>query len=476
MLNSKRQRDFQALFNTSTGVDNTLLERYNLAGPRYTSYPTAPVWVDSFGHNELTAMLHTTKQAQVSLPYSVYIHLPFCESRCHFCACNVVITQQKEHAEHYLGLLFKEIDLIKPMLDVNRPVVQLHFGGGTPTYLSVEQLNRLCEKLKDTFRFAEEAEMSVEVDPRVTSAEQLAVLAKHGFNRVSMGVQDVNPQVQQAINRIQSVEQTRSLIEAARGTGYKGVNVDLIYGLPHQTPESFHQTVETIIRLQPDRLAVYNYAHVPWMAPWQKYLPEEAMPQGTTKYAIFRQATQQFLEAGYVYIGMDHYAKPTDELAHAWEEGGLYRNFMGYTTRAGQAELIGLGLSAISGWKAHFSQNVKKLSQYEAAIEAGQLPVWRGYALNEDDLIRQRVIMEVMCMNRLRYADIQTAFGVDVPTYFEEAIRALAPLAEDGLCIITPEGIELTPLGRIFSRNIAMAFDGYLKPATEGKPLYSKTL
>jgi oxygen-independent coproporphyrinogen III oxidase len=316
---SPRQQAFYDTFSSSTGVSDVLLNRYNLAGPRYTSYPTAPVWVESFDATALTAMLQETQHLNRALPYSVYVHLPFCEARCHFCACNVVITKQKEHAEHYLTLLFREIDLMLPLLEPSRPVVQLHFGGGTPTYLTPEQLHRLCEKLHASFTFTPNAEISVEVDPRVTTPEHLSVLRQNGFNRVSMGVQDVNPRVQEAINRVQSVEQTAALVASARQLGYGGVNMDLIYGLPYQTPETFEQTVETIIGLNPDRLAVYNYAHVPWMAPWQTYMPEEAMPQGTTKYAIFRRAAQQFLEAGYVYIGMDHYARPTDELATAWE-------------------------------------------------------------------------------------------------------------------------------------------------------------
>ena len=473
-----RQADFKELFVHSTGVEDALLERYNLSGPRYTSYPTAPVWQDTFSADALIAMLEKTQTSQNDLPYSLYIHLPFCESRCHFCACNVVITKQKQHAEKYLELLFQEIDLLLPHLDLSRPVMQFHLGGGTPTYLTPEQLKRLWVKINQHFTFHPDAEISLEADPRVTTREHLETLASLGFNRISMGVQDVDPTVQEAIHRVQSVEETQTLIETARAVGFDGVNVDLIYGLPHQTAESFYETVATIIRLNPDRLAVYNYAHVPWMAPWQSYMPQEAMPKGTEKYVIFRQATKQFLEAGYVYIGMDHYAKPDDEMARAWDDASLHRNFMGYTVRAGQAELVGLGLSAISSWQGTYSQNVKKLSQYETAISSGKLPTWRGYGLSGDDLLRQAVIMQLMCQNRLDFASIDAQFKIHFENYFADALEALKALEADGLLSIQNRVIEFSPLGRIFSRNIAMPFDAYFKGQSSGtqKPLFSKTL
>jgi oxygen-independent coproporphyrinogen-3 oxidase len=473
-----RQAAFKDLFLHSTGVEDALLERYNLSGPRYTSYPTAPVWRDDFKAEDLVTLLNTSKKTSASLPYSLYIHLPFCESRCHFCACNVVVTKQKQHAERYLQLLFQEIDLLVPYLDLNRPVMQLHLGGGTPTYMTPEQLERLWDKLTQHFNIHAEAEISLEADPRVTTKEHLMTLARLGFNRISLGVQDVDPTVQVAVHRVQSIEETQFLMETARAVGFKGVNVDLIYGLPYQTPATFYETVDTIIRLNPDRLAVYNYAHVPWMAPWQNYLPEAEMPKGTDKYAIFRQATKQFLEADYVYIGMDHYAKPEDELAQAWESGDLHRNFMGYTTRAGQAELVGLGLSAISSWQGYYSQNVKKLSQYEQALNANTLPLWRGYSLTTDDLLRQAVIMQLMCQNRLDFASIDARFKITFETYFADALEALKPLEADGLLTIKHRRIEFSPLGRIFSRNIAMPFDAYLQGqiASTQKPLFSKTL
>jgi oxygen-independent coproporphyrinogen III oxidase len=473
-----RQLAFNELFLQHTGVEDALLERYNLSGPRYTSYPTAPVWQDAFNAPALLNRLTAPQHQHPALPYSLYIHLPFCESRCHFCACNVVITKQTQHAEKYLELLFQEIELLVPHLELSRPVMQFHLGGGTPTYLSPQQLERLWRKINQHFTFHRDAEISLEADPRVTTEEHLQTLARLGFNRISLGVQDVDPTVQAAIARVQSVEETQTLIDTARAVGFEGVNVDLIYGLPHQSAQSFYETVATIISLNPDRLAVYNYAHVPWMAPWQSYMNQEAMPKGTEKYAIFRQATKQFLEAGYVYIGMDHYAKPDDEMARAWEEGSLHRNFMGYTVRAGQAELVGLGLSAISSWKGHYSQNVNKLSQYEAALGAGQLPTWRGYALSEEDLLRQAVIMQLMCQNRLDFASIDAQFGITFETHFAEALNALKPLEADGLLSIKHRRIEFSPLGRIFSRNIAMPFDAYLQGqiASTQKPLFSKTL
>lgn len=480
-----RQTDFYNLFTQHTeAVPPELLQRYNLSGPRYTSYPTAPVWTEAFTASDLTTVLAEKKQSTLlqQTPFSLYVHLPFCESRCLFCGCNVVITKQTQHAETYLGYLFKEMELLIPQLDTTRPVVQIHYGGGTPTYLTPEQLSRVTERLKQSFNVAPDAEISIECDPRVTTTEQLATLRSLGFNRISLGVQDVDTKVQHTINRIQPLEQTAALIESARELGFDGVNVDLIYGLPFQTPESFKATIEAILPLSPDRLAVYNYAHVPWMAPHQKQMPEEALPAGELKYQMFKQTTRMLLEAGYVYIGMDHFAKPNDELAKAWDATTLHRNFQGYTTRAGQAELVGMGLSSISSWEGHFSQNLKKLSTYYTALDAGTLPTWRGYALSDDDKIRRTVISRLMCDNRLNFESIEQQFGIVFDTYFADALEGLKPLLADGLATLEADVLEFTPLGRIFSRNIAMCFDAYLpqpnQTNTAEKPtaLFSKTL
>lgn len=483
-----RQADFATLFQQSTIVPNALLQHYNLTGPRYTSYPTAPIWNEAFSAPQLATVLGQSKTQEFNTqPYSVYVHLPFCENRCLFCGCNVVITKQKTHAETYLSYLEKELALMAEKLDLSRPVTQFHYGGGTPTYLTPEQLDQITTLFFNTFNLASDAEIAVEVDPRVTTVDHLQTLANLGFNRISLGVQDFNPQTQEAINRIQPFEQTQALVQQARSLGFKGVNIDLIYGLPFQAPETFKRTIEQVLLLKPERLALYNYAYIPWMAPWQKQMPEESLPSGEMKYAIFCQSTQQFLQAGYQYIGMDHFALPADELSVAWETETLNRNFMGYTTRSGQAELVGFGVSAISSWHGHYSQNLKKLPAYYEALDAETLPTWRGYELSVDDLIRQAVIQSLMCQNTVSYSDIARQLlenpkfktvqsealitSFEFISYFADELKALAPLAEDGLLVFTSTGFELTPLGRIFSRNVAMVFDAHLvKPSAEQSP------
>jgi oxygen-independent coproporphyrinogen-3 oxidase len=493
MMSTQRQSAFLQLFNQHVVVPPALLQRYNLSGPRYTSYPTVPVWQEANTEGfEAEPQLRHRLQAAFTLPVplALYIHLPFCAQRCLFCGCNVVITQQTSHAETYLGYLFKEIELVAALHGgTPQPVTQLHLGGGTPTYLSPQQLQRLVQKLKQHFTLEHQAELSVEVDPRVTTREHLEALAAEGFNRISLGLQDFNPATQQAIARIQSVQQTTQQVQWARELGFAGVNIDLIYGLPHQTLETFAHTVQQTLALRPDRLALYNYAHVPWMAPWQRQLEEgdNTLPSGELKYQLFCQSVQALLQAGYVYIGMDHFALPEDELSHAWEEGTLHRNFMGYTTRSGQAQLVGLGLSAISGWQGHYSQNIKKLKPYYAALDAGELPVWRGLVLSDDDQQRRWVVQRIMCQQRVVFAEWALAFEA-LPAFekaFAPELQALEPLVADGLLVWEQAaegqpatGFVLTPLGRIFSRNVAMVFDAHLakEPPTTEATQFSKTL
>ena len=474
------QQAFLELFENSTQVSDLLLDKYNLSGPRYTSYPTAPVWTeeDHDGHWFKTTVLgEALPQQEDSRSLSIYVHLPFCESRCLFCSCNVVITRQKEQAERYLGYLFKEIDMVAAQVTKKRQVVQIHWGGGTPTYMDSDQLQRVFEKLASCFTIDKEAEISLEVDPRVTSFEQLERLRTLGFNRVSMGVQDFDPKVQETIKRLQSYELTKALVDKARSLGYGGVNIDLIYGLPFQSLDRFRETVEQILQLRPDRLALYNYAHVPWISPWQKTMPEEAMPGPDAKFDIFRMAIAAFLRAGYHYIGMDHFALPDDELAVAFREGTLHRNFMGYTTRAGEAEMLAFGVSAISGLEGHYSQNLKKLSTYYQAIEEDQLPTWRGYELNQDDQIRRKVIQQLMCLGYLEFQAIESEYDIEFYTYFAEEVERLKVMESDGLIVIeASKSMQLTALGRILARNIAMVFDVYLKKKSPEKPLFSKTL
>lgn len=457
-----------------------LLQKYNTTGPRYTSYPTAPVWQDSYNAEAHQKTIQDTNQPMGSNqhPLSLYVHLPFCESRCLFCGCNVVITQQRDQAEKYLGYLFQEIETVAAWMDLNRPVVQFHWGGGTPTYLSEEQMVRLFNFQTERFQLAPGAEVAIEVDPRVTTPSQLTVLKTLGFNRISLGVQDFNPQVQEAIHRIQPLEMTAATTELCRSLGFEGINFDLIYGLPHQTVDRFEKTVREVIRLGPDRIALYSYAHVPWLSPHQKQMPEAALPESETKFQILQTAQQLLTEAGYLYIGMDHFAKPTDELSLALHNGNLHRNFMGYTVQHGSlpSDLYGFGVSAISGFQGQFAQNWRKLSQYYEAIDSGQMPTMRGYQLSVEDRLRQAVILGILCQGQVQFEAIRQRFGIDFLSHFAEALPQLQDLAADGLVVLSDKQLQVTPLGRLFSRNIAMPFDAYLLQLRGEKPTFSKTV
>lgn len=468
-------QELSALFNTKNPLTPELLTKYSVQGPRYTSYPTAPIWQEAWDSSKLPVIL----AKPTDRPLSIYVHLPFCEQRCLFCSCNVVITQQKEQAEKYLGYLFQEIERIAGWVDTSRPVVQLHWGGGTPTYLNCEQMERLYLKLHQHFTFAPDAEIAIEVDPRVTSNQQLATLKHLGFNRLSLGLQDLDPKVQQAVDRIQPFEMTDALMKEARHLGFNGLNLDLIYGLPHQTLDSFLETLKGVLALNPDRIALYNYAYVPWLSPWQKNIDETTLPEAAVRLDIFRQALKYLLNHGYHYIGMDHFAKPEDELSLALQNNTLHRNFMGYTTRAGQADLIGLGVSAISCLEGHFYQNLKKLSTYYNAIETSQSVVWRGYSLNQDDQIRRFVIQQILCQGQLDFKKVNSLFNINFENYFAPELKKLTGFSEDGLLSLNSDEIKLPPLGRILSRNIAMLFDAYLNASSnksQEKPIFSKTL
>jgi oxygen-independent coproporphyrinogen III oxidase len=468
-----------SVFTSATTADQQrLLRHYNVSGPRYTSYPTVPAWQEEHNATALQAELLLQRQASRKAPYSLYVHIPFCEHRCLFCGCNVIITQQRQHAETYLNSLEKEFQLWEPHLDTSRLVTQFHLGGGTPTYLSSEQLERLMAMVKSRFTFEPDAEVALELDPRVTTPEQIHTLKRLGFNRVSMGLQDMDPKVQEAIHRIQPYEQTEALLSLCRQEGFQGTNLDLIYGLPYQSLASFQTTLDQVLELQPERIALYNFAYVPWLSPHQKQMPLEAIPSAEVKFEIFKHAIVRFLEAGYLYIGMDHFAKPTDELAQALQAGTLHRNFMGYTTRAGQADLLGFGISAISALEGAFFQNRKKLSTWYQALDANELPAWRGVCLNADDKLRRAVIQELLCQGQVSFAKYPT---VEMETYFGKELKALKAASEDGLLTFTCSGLELTPLGRIFSRNVAMQFDAYLQGQqadhdAKGLPLFSKTV
>lgn len=455
-------------------VSVELLHRYNVPGPRYTSYPTAPVWREGFSPHDYEEILSASGGEGRPAPLSLYVHLPFCESLCFFCACTVVITSNHSVEEPYLALVEKEIDWVARRSGAEtRELVQLHWGGGTPTYLSPAHISRLAEKLRRSFRFAADAEVGVEVDPRVTTPAHLDALSRAGFNRLSMGVQDFDPDVQRSINRVQPFDDTRDLVRTARGMGFQSVNVDLIYGLPLQTPDSFRATIERILEIAPDRLAVYSYANVPWLKKHQKLL-EPHLPGEGEKFEIFRTALALFTAAGYEYIGMDHFARPDDELARARRNRTLHRNFQGYTTKAG-TDLVGLGVSAIGAIRDSFVQNRRELAEYRQAIEADGAATFRGFRLSFDDRVRRTVIGNLLCHGVVVFGEIEAAFGIDFRDYFAAALEGLAGCVADGLVEISGTEIRATPLGRVFLRNLAMAFDSYL-PSQSAKPLFSKTL
>jgi oxygen-independent coproporphyrinogen-3 oxidase len=454
-------------------VSVDLLRRYNVPGPRYTSYPTAPVWREGFGPREYEKVLEESRTKESPAPLSVYVHLPFCEHLCYFCACTVVISGKHDVEEPYLATIEKEIDWVAARAGADRPLVQLHWGGGTPTYFSPQRAGRLAGRLRNAFRFAEDAEVSVEVDPRVTTREHLEVLREMGFNRVSMGVQDFDPDVQKAINRLQSAEQTSAVVAGARELGYGGINMDLIFGLPHQTAESFSRTIDQVLAIGPDRLAVYSYANVPWMKKHQKLL-EPTLPTEREKFEIFRTALSRFHDAGYEYIGMDHFARSDDELARARRDRTLHRNFQGYTTKAG-TDLLGIGMSAIGAIGDAFVQNRRDLAGYRSAVETEGAATFRGFRLSFDDRLRREVISAMLCHGVVVIPEIEAAYGIRFRDYFADALDRLAPCAADGLIEISGERLEATPLGRIFLRNLAMPFDAYL-PAQLEKPVFSRTL
>lgn len=457
----------------SLSISEEFLQKYNRPGPRYTSYPTAPVWQENFGPADLEEAF--SKADAEGTPVSLYMHLPFCESLCLFCACNVVIQKDKSAAAPYLEVLKKEIDYVSRFVSRSRKVIQFHWGGGTPTYLSPSQLEELFTFTRERFPFAPDAEIGVEVDPRVTSRAHLETLRRLGFNRLSMGIQDFNPQVQRAVHRIQPFEMTRETVECGRALGFDSINVDLIYGLPHQTVDSFVQSVDRVLELDPDRIAMFSYAHVPWLKKQQgsfvRYLPE-----GMEKFRIFCAGMKRFVDAGYAYIGLDHFAKPTDELAIAQQNRTLHRNFQGYTTKAG-ADLYGLGVSSISGIGPTYAQNYRDVPSYSAAVQKRGLATMRGYRLSPDDLVRRALITRLLCHTVIRKRELERDFGIWFDEYFADEIGRLQEFIADGLVLHTDQEIRVTMLGQIFIRNVAMVFDRYLEEQrAESRPLFSKTI
>jgi oxygen-independent coproporphyrinogen-3 oxidase len=454
--------------------DLDLIRRYDQSGPRYTSYPTALEFHDRFGAAEYQAAC--ARGNLVSRPLSLYFHIPFCDTVCFYCACNKVATKDRSRAQPYLDRVYRELEMQSALFDSDRQVVQLHWGGGTPTFISRDQMRGLMEHTRRWFRLADDhlGEYSIEIDPREADAQSVALLRHLGFNRMSLGVQDFDPAVQKAVNRIQTEQETLAVLEAARANGFRSVSIDLIYGLPFQTVDGFLRTLDRIVAFAPDRLSVFNYAHLPQRFMPQRRIDEADLPPPQTKLEILRTTAERLREAGYVYIGMDHFARPDDELAIAQQECTLYRNFQGYSTHA-DCDLIGLGVTSIGKVDNTYSQNRRTLDEYYADIDAGRLPVFRGIELSRDDEIRRDVITRLICDFRLDFTDIQRTWGIDFDAYFEDALAKLNPMMADGLLDVDAGGIQVRPKGRLLIRNICMVFDAYLA-AKEGAVGFSKVI
>lgn len=446
-------------------ISERLIRRFDRSGPRYTSYPTADRFLAEFESSHYIAALTERQHLANPPPYSVYVHLPFCASLCYFCACNKIITQDHSRSSSYVDAVLKEMALLEPHLGKQRTTGQLHLGGGTPTFLQADELTKLMRGIQQHFQFTADAELSIEIDPRTVNAETLSFLAELGFNRTSFGVQDFDPAVQQAINRIQPLEMVEIAIASSRAAGFESVNTDLIYGLPKQSTTSFRQTVEALVALRPDRIALYNYAHLPQRFKSQRLIKAEDLPSADERLQIFLMAAQQLLDAGYEYIGLDHFALPDDELNLARLDHSLQRNFQGYTTRA-NSDLIGLGVSAIGKVGGTHIQNQRSLKDYRANIAANTLATFRGFVMDQDDLLRSEVIMTLMCSMPVRFEFLKQRYGIDAAAYFAPELAALQPYTDAGLVQITDSYIQVTAKGRLFVRAISMEFDKYLHQAT----------
>ena len=452
--------------------DLGLVRKYNVPGPRYTSYPTAPQFTDATPYETLVEAIRRDNQ-EAARPLSLYFHLPFCETLCWFCGCTTVITLRRDAASEYLDYLEQELALLHPLVNPSRRVEQMHFGGGTPTFLPPAVIRRLGEAIHSRFQFAPDSENSVEVDPRRITRDHVRAFRELGCNRASMGVQDTNPEVQLAVHRLQPMEVTRQAFDWMRAEGYHSISLDLIYGLPHQTADSFARTIDEVLTLQPDRLAVFSYAHVPWIKPSQRIFEKQAnLPSTDEKLRMLATAVRKLTAAGMVYIGMDHFARADDELAVAQREGTLQRNFQGYSTHAG-ASIYGFGMSSISQTADSYRQNRKELPDYCAGLDAGRLPLERGLILTEEDRLRRQVIMRIMCDRRIDYAALSRRLGIDFRSRFAREIESLADLEADGLLQRSAEGMVVSGIGALLIRIIAMRFDAYLE---SGPRRFSKTV
>ncbi len=454
-------------------LDFAKFTKYSKPGPRYTSYPTALEFSDEYTYDDYIKKLESQDQNR---PLSLYFHLPFCRNACYFCGCNVVFTSKEDKMLRYMGYLKRELEILSKHLNCKREVIQMHFGGGTPTFFTAEQLREIIAEIKSYFpNFVEDAEISCEIDPRHINEDQMKVMSEAGFNRVSFGIQDFNEKVQIAVHRVQPYEITKAAMDLARKYNMHSVNVDLIYGLPFQTLDTFKETLELALTLSPDRFAVFNYAHVPWLKKTMRKIDETTLPLPDEKLQIMQHTIDFLTSHGYRMIGMDHFAKPEDELFKAIEKGELHRNFQGYTTKGG-ADLIGVGLTSIGEGVDSYNQNFKDMKEYEAAIDAGKLPFERGVILHDDDQIRQFVIMELMSNFKLDIKRFESLFEIEFKTYFADALEALQPFVEDELLSISDTHIECSETGTLLIRNIAMPFDAYMKKHAASKKTFSKTV
>ncbi len=469
----KRASKGDAMRSDFSSVDLDLLKKHDKPGPRYTSYPTAPLFSTEYDAKMFEVDLITNNDENLA-PLSLYVHIPFCDTLCYFCGCTTVVTSDQQRIGDYLGLLKKEVRRTGTYLNKERPVVQMHWGGGTPSYLEPAQIEDLALFFRERFRFDQNAEFSVEIDPRGLTYEHLRAFRNGGVNRISLGVQDFDERVQRAVHRVQPEALTRQTMEWARDLGIEGINIDLIYGLPLQTPETFQVTLDKIVELKPDRIAVFNFAYVPWMKPHQKLIHPEDMPSPETKLALLKETIETFAKADYQYIGMDHFARGEDEMAVAQREKQLHRNFQGYSTRAG-ADLYAFGMSSISHFGTTYAQNTKTLKEWGEAVQRGDFPIHAGYRMNRDDQIRKYAIMRLMCDLELDKADVETRFRIDFDEYFDSALTDLQGFVADGLVKHTIEKISVLPPGRMFLRNIAMSFDAYLKSMRQEK-VFSRTV
>ena len=467
--------------------DPVLINRYDKAGPRYTSYPTAVQFRETFGEAEYRAAALASNAG--GAPLSLYFHLPFCDTVCYYCACNKIVTRNRQRTAPYLERLFREIELQGALFDRSRPVEQLHWGGGTPTFLSSDEMRALMHKTRQHFSLRDDdsGEYSIEVDPREANADIIALLRELGFNRLSLGVQDFDPTVQKAVNRIQSEAETFAVLDAARRTGFRSVNMDLIYGLPHQTVASFAATLDKVIAAGPDRLSVFNYAHLPELFKTQRQIDAASLPAAGEKLAILQHTVERLTAAGYVYIGMDHFARPDDELAVAQREGSLYRNFQGYSTHA-DCDLVAMGITAIGALQGSssaasvgaakgiscYSQNVKTLDEYAALLDAGRLPVYRGIVLSDEDKLRRAIITQLICHFELNFARIEQLFPIRFRDYFAAELDECKAMQADGLLDVQADCLIVCPAGKLLIRNICMVFDTYLRAAQQ--PRFSKVI